>query len=345
MGVRDEIREQSDVLARLVERGRDAVEAAAVAIRAADPEFVVIAARGTSDHAATYAQYVFGIRHGLATSLASPSIVSLYGAPLRLERALVIGISQSGASPDVAAVVGHGRRCGALTLAITNDALSPLARSADRVLALQAGPERAIAATKTYTAELTVVAMLSAALGGDAADWLALAGLGPAVGRALETEDEARRIALDQANLARAFVLGRGYGYATAREWALKLKELTYLAADAYSTADFLHGPLALVSPGDAVFAAAPGGAGADDVDEVLGRLVRDHGVEVLVLSERASARALATWALATPAGLPEWLAPIAGIVPAQLHAMHLAIARGVDPDAPRSIAKVTLTR
>ena len=345
MSLIDEIREQPETLARVVERGRDAVEAAAAEIRSADPEFVVIAARGTSDHAATYAQYVFGIRHGLATSLASPSIVSLHGATLRLERALVIGVSQSGASPDVAAVVDAARRRGAVTIAITSDAASALGRAAGRVLPLHAGTETAIAATKTYTAELTVVAMLSAALNGSSDEWRALGDLAAAAGRALGEDDDAARIAADQAALPRAFVLGRSYSYATAREWALKLKELTYLPADPYSTADFMHGPLALVSPDDVVLAASTSGHGAADVAQTVDRLVRDHGVRVLLLSDDAAARATATWALRAPSGLPEWLAPIPAIVPAQLHAYHLARARGIDPDAPRSISKVTLTR
>ena len=345
MSLIDEIREQPATLTRVVERGRDAVEAAATAIRAADPEFVVIAARGTSDHAATYAQYVFGIRHGLATALASPSIVSLHGASLRLERALVIGVSQSGASPDVAAVIEAARRAGAVTVAITGDVGSTLGRAAGRVLALHAGAETAVAATKTYTAELTVIAMLSAALRGAPDEWTALASLGSAAARALEEDGQAARIAAEQAALPRAFVLGRSYSYATAREWALKLKELTYLPADPYSTADFMHGPLALVSRDDVVLAASTAGAGAADVAQTVDRLVRDHGVRVLLLSDDGDASATPTWALRAPSGLPEWLAPIPAIVPAQLHAYHLARARGLDPDTPRSISKVTLTR
>ncbi|MCI0347187.1 MAG: SIS domain-containing protein [Chloroflexi bacterium] len=345
MSLIDEIREQPETLARVVERGRDAVEAAAAEIRAADPEFVVIAARGTSDHAATYAQYVFGIRHGLATALASPSIVSLHRATLRLERALVIGVSQSGASPDVAAVVAAARERGALTIAITTDGGSALGRAATRVLELHAGIETAVAATKTYTAELTLIAMLSAALARSSHDWRSVGDLAAAAGRGLQEEDAAAKVAADQAGLPRAFVLGRSYSYATAREWALKLKELTYLPADPYSTADFMHGPLALLSPDDVVFAASTTGEGAGDVRQTVDRLVRDHGVRVLLLSDDAAARATATWALRAPSGLPEWLAPIPAIVPAQLHAYHLARARGLDPDAPRSISKVTLTR
>lgn len=345
MSLIDEIREQPETLARVVDRGRAAVEAAAAEIRAADPEFVVIAARGTSDHAATYAQYVFGIRHGLATALASPSIVSLHGANLRLERALVIGISQSGASPDVAAVVDSARQRGAVTLAITGDPDSALGRATGRVLELHTGAETAVAATKTYTAELTLIAMLSAALNASADDWRALAGLGRSAATALDEDGEAERIAADQAALPRAFVLGRSYGYATAREWALKLKELTYLPADPYSTADFMHGPLALVSREDVVFAAATAGEGSVDVRQTVEQLVRDHGVRVLLLSDDPDRGAAATWSLRAPSGLPEWLAPIPAIIPAQLHAYHLARARGLDPDAPRSISKVTLTR
>lgn len=339
-----EIREQPEVAARLLVAGPPALAAVAAEVRRRGIGLVVIAARGTSDHAAVYAQYVLGARNGLTVALAAPSLVTLYAASPRYGNALVIGLSQSGQSPDVVGVVEAARAQGALTLAITNAPGSPLALAAEHNLDLGAGEERSVAATKTYTAELLAVALLSAALDDDGAG-PALARVPEAVAGALDAEPEAARIAADQASLDRAVVLGRGFGYATAREWSLKLKEVAQLWADPYSAADFAHGPVALVAPGSAVFASISAGPARDALLDPVRTLIRDVGANVLVLSDDPGARAVARWSLAVPGGLAEWLGPIAAIVPAQLHAMHLAIVRGLDPERPRGLAKVTETR
>jgi glucosamine--fructose-6-phosphate aminotransferase (isomerizing) len=347
--LRAEILEQPAAVARLLDRGRESIAAAAAAVRASGISQVVIAARGTSDHAAIYAQYVLGARHRLPVALAAPSIVTLYGVLPRFERALVIGISQSGASPDVVAVVAAARDQGAPTLAITNDPRSPLAAAAATVVDLSAGPERAVAATKTYTAELATIGMLAAALEPDptrrAEDEAALAALPEAIGRSLGAEADAERAAADQADASRAIVLGRGYEYATAREWGLKLKELARVFADPYSAADFLHGPLALIEPGVPVLAIAPSGLTAAGMSDLLRSLRDDHRAELFVASDLADARALGRWSMVIPDGVPEWLRPVVSIVPGQLHALHLARARGLDPERPRAILKVTRTR
>jgi glucosamine--fructose-6-phosphate aminotransferase (isomerizing) len=342
--LRAEIHEQPEVAARLLVTGPPVLDAVAAEVRRRGIGLVVIAARGTSDHAAVYAQYVLGARNGLVVALAAPSLVTLYGASPRYGNALVIGLSQSGRSPDVVGVVAAARAQGALTLAITNDPSSPLAVAAEHRMDLAAGEERSVAATKTYTAELLAVAMLSAALD-DAGARRDLADVPAALGRSLEAEEDARRIAADQAGLDRAVVLGRGFGYATAREWSLKLKEVAQLWADPYSAADFAHGPVALLAPGSAVFATVTAGPALGALLDPVRALVRDVGADVLVLSDDAGARAVGRWGLAVPAGIAEWLAPIAAIVPAQLHAMHLAIARGLDPERPRGLNKVTETR
>jgi glucosamine--fructose-6-phosphate aminotransferase (isomerizing) len=305
---------------------------------------IVVAARGTSDHAAVYAQYVLGVRHQALVALAAPSIISLYGSEPRFGRSVVVGISQSGASPDIVGVVAAARRQGVPTIAITNTPRSPLARAAQYTIDLLAGPERAIAATKTYTAELTAVAMLSAALAERDDDLVALDGIPGALESALETEGEAEQLARGRAGTSGCVVLGRGYEYATAREWALKLKELAHVLADPYSSADFQHGPLALLEPGFPVLAVVPSGPPAADLTDLLRRIRDEHGVDLLVISDRDEARALGG-GLALPSGVPDWLMPIVSIVPAQLFAYHLARARGLDPDAPRNIRKVTLTR
>jgi glucosamine--fructose-6-phosphate aminotransferase (isomerizing) len=344
--LRDEIREQPAVAEGLLRDGAEVAAAVAAEMRRRGTGLVVIAARGTSDHAAVYAQYVLGARNGLPVALAAPSLMSLYGASPAYRDALVIGVSQSGRSPDVVGVVAEARRQGAPTLAITNEPSSPLALAADHVLDVRAGEERSVAATKTYTAELLAVAMLSAELDAEPAgarrDLAAVPGV---LAAALEAEGDAARIAADQATLDRAVVLGRGFGYATAREWSLKLKEVAQLWADPYSAADFAHGPVALLAAGSAVFANVVSGPARDALLEPVRALVADLGADAMILSDDAEARAVGRWALAVPGGLPEWLGPIAAIVPAQLHAMHLALARGLDPERPRGLRKVTETR
>jgi glucosamine--fructose-6-phosphate aminotransferase (isomerizing) len=342
MALIDEIREQPEVAARLLREAGPEVAELCGAIRAADPSHIVIAARGTSDHAAIYAQYAMGVLAGINVGLAAPSIHSLYGATPDYGRALVIGISQSGASPDVVGVIRSARAQGALTLAITNTPGSDMAETAEHHLALRAGPELAVAATKTYTATLLVLAMLAAGLARTNAEE-DLAGMPDALAAALQLEGEAERIARDQAGLDRCVVLGRGYHYATAREWALKLKELAYILADPYSSADFIHGPLALIEAGFPTFCIAPSGATEDDMAEVIERLGGELGAHLLIVSDDETLCAKGTWSMALP-HLPEWLMPIVSIVPGQLHAMHSTMAQGRDPEKPRSIRKVTLT-
>ena len=342
MALIDEIREQPEVAARLLREAGPEVAELCRAIRAADPSHIVIAARGTSDHAAIYAQYALGVLAGINVGLAAPSIHSLYGATPDYGRALVIGISQSGASPDVVGVIRSARSQGALTLAITNTPGSDMAESAAHHLALRSGPELAVAATKTYTATLLVLAMLAAGLARTNAKE-DLAAMPDALAAALQLEGEAERIARDQAGLDRCVVLGRGYHYATAREWALKLKELAYILADPYSSADFIHGPLALIEAGFPTFCIAPSGATEDDMAEVIERLGGELGAHLLIVSDDEALCAKGTWSMALP-HLPEWLMPIVSIVPGQLHAMHSTMAQGRDPEKPRSIRKVTLT-
>jgi glucosamine--fructose-6-phosphate aminotransferase (isomerizing) len=230
-----------------------------------------------------------------------------------------------------------------LTLAITNTPGSDMAEAAECHVALRAGPERAVAATKTYTSTLLVLAMIAAGLSKLDAE-ADLAPVPDALAAVLDQDDEAARIAADMSSLNRCVILGRGYHYATAREWALKLKELSYTLADPYSSADFIHGPLALIEAGFPIFCVAPRGATERDLAEVIDRLGDELEARLLIVSDDPDVRAKGTWSLALPPTLPEWLMPIVSIVPGQLHARHVTIAKGGDPESPRSIRKVTLT-
>ena len=354
MTLHDEIQEQPEVARRLLASAVATTQAIAAELAGRDIDMVLIAARGSSDHAAIYAQYLFGVFHRLPVALAAPAVTSVYGVAPRMERALVIGISQSGRSPDVVGVVAAAQAQGAATIAITNDVASDLAVAAGHVLHLDAAPERAVAATKSYTASLLAVAALVAAidpdrsvpLGGTGVErWSALQAIPDAIAAALATEPAVADAARQRRDLDRCIVLGRGFEYATAREWALKLKELAQVAADPYSAADFQHGPLALVEPGYPVFAVAPRGAPAAAMRELLVRLRNEHGVYLLIISDDADTLALGAAGLAIPVGVAEWLTPIVSIIPGQLFAYHLPLARGRDVERPRWLSKVTLTR
>jgi glucosamine--fructose-6-phosphate aminotransferase (isomerizing) len=336
--------EQPATLARLLDEGRAEAESAAARVRAHGASFAVLAARGSSDNAARYAQYVLGVRNAMVVALAAPSIVTRYHAQPHMEAAVVVGISQSGQSPDLLAVVREGRRQGALTIGITNDPASPLAEASEVVLALRAGHERAVAATKTYTAQLMAVAMLSAALAGDEASWQELARVPDRVAGAIGDARHRVGAAALFREEERMLVVGRGFNLSTAFEIALKVKEACGVVADPYSSADLLHGPVALVQSGLPVMVVAPEAAPFDDVRAVAA-MARERGARVVAITDSPDVAAQAEVALPlAPAG-PEWLSPIEAVVPGQLWVQALAEARGLTPDAPPGLTKVTLTR
>jgi glucosamine--fructose-6-phosphate aminotransferase (isomerizing) len=345
MSTRSEIFEQPQVLANLLDSQMQNVGQIAAALRSQAIQYAFLAARGTSDNAGRYANYLWGAFNRLPIALATPSLFTLYDQPPRLDGALVLGVSQSGQSPDIVRVLEEGRRQGRPTLAITNAADSPLAQAADFVIDVRAGDEKAVAATKTYSAELMAIAMLSAAMHGDAQlieqlrkvpDWVRLS---------LQLEDQLARMAERYRYMQRCVVIGRGYNYATAFEWSLKLKELTYVVAEPYSSADFLHGPIAMVDQGFPVMAVAPQGHVYADLLALLERLRHEQAAELVVISDGEQALSLAQSPVMLPAGIPEWLTPLVAIVPAQLFSYYLAVVKGYDTETPRSIQKVTLTR
>lgn len=345
MTLRDEIFEQPGVLARLLTGQVQQVEAIAAEIRKQPPSFIFVAARGTSDNAGRYANYLWGAKNGLPVALATPSLFTYYQSPPVLKGALVVGISQSGQSPDIVGVLEEGRRQGCPTLAITNAPESPLAQAADFVIDIQAGVEAAVAATKTYSAQLMAIAMLSAAVRNDQEMRIALAQAPGWMGQALALDEKIGRIAERYRYMSHCVVIGRGYNYATAFEWSLKLKELSYVVAEPYSSADFQHGPIAMVDRGFPVMAVAPSGKVSENVVEMLRRLREDLLAELLVISDNPQALAQAQSPLELPHGMPEWLTPLVAIGPAQLFAYHLTRARGYDTEQPRIIHKVTETR
>ena len=338
-----EIQEQPAVLRAVLEQELEAAQILAAAIRQRAPRYVVLAARGSSDNAARYGQYLFGAFNGITAALATPSLFTLYQRPPSLEGALVIGVSQSGQSPDIVSVLAEGQRQGALTVAITNGADSPLARAAQHTLGLHTGPERSVAATKTYTSSLMVLAMLSAAWAGDAERLAALQQVPVWAAEVLESLPRVLQRAERYRYMEACVTMGRGFNYATAFEIALKLKELTYIMAEPYSSADFQHGPVAIVEQGFPVLAVLPEGQAAPDMLAFLQGL-QERAPELLVISPLAEALALAQTPLPLPVGIPEWLSPLIAVLPGQMLALGLTLAKGYDPDHPRGLRKVTLT-
>jgi len=344
MSLHSEILEQPSRLEHLLSSQRKNVEKIATAIQSREIQFAFLAARGTSDNAGRYANYLWSAINGLPIALATPSLFTYYQQPPKLRNALVVGISQSGQSPDIVSVLQEGKRQGNLTLAITNAPDSPLAQEAEYLLEIKAGPERAVAATKTYTTELMAIAMLSSALSGDSTRWDELKQVAGWVNEVLAL-DEAIQLATQRYRyMQNCVVLGRGYNYATAFEWALKLKELTYIEAEPYSSADFRHGPVAMVAQGFPVMAIAPDGKVLNSMLDLLTHLKKDLLAELVVISNTNRALSMAQTQFAIPSDMPEWLSPLVAIVPAQLFAYHLTLARGLDPNQPRTIHKVTET-
>jgi glutamine---fructose-6-phosphate transaminase (isomerizing) len=335
-----EIAEQPAVLERVLREVPAQIAPLLARLRAASPRVVLLAARGTSDNAALYAKYLIETKVGLPAGLASPSAMTLYGARPDLRNVLVVAVSQSGNSPDIREVIEAARVSGAVTLAVTNAPSSPLATAAELHLDVEAGEERAVPATKSYTAQLLALWLLCTAWG--RGDLTAAEGLPVSADAMLMRSDgPADELAALLARADRIVLSARGFAYATACEAALKLMETSYVAAQSFSGADLLHGPIAMVAPGEPALAVVPKGAGGAAMAPVVERL-RAAGAQRAILG--AADAPGACWSLPLPP-VDEALSPILQILPLQLVALRLALARGVDPDLPRRLSKVTLTR
>ncbi|GLZ41561.1 SIS domain-containing protein [Actinokineospora sp. NBRC 105648] len=336
--MRAEIAEQPAVLAAAVERR---AETAGVAARVADlrPRFALFAARGSSDHAALYAKYLTEVLLNLPAGLVSPSTTTLYGAQPDLTDVLYVTVSQSGGSPDLIEATRAARERGALTIAVTNTPDSPLVEAAELAIDIGAGPEKAVAATKTYSATLLALYLLvDAVRGGDGA---AVADLGTLAEKALAADSVDEAVARLRF-VDRMVTTGRGYSSATAAEAALKLAETSYLSARAYSGADLLHGPVAAVSADTGVLAVTSQGAGGEAMREVL-EVVARSGADIVAVGSAAGS-VPATLRIDVPPTAEE-VAPILEVLPLQRLALGLSLARGGDPDQPRGLNKVTRTR
>src|SRR5580693_6689121 len=351
----EEIREQPAALDRTLRLGLKAAAKLAREIAKNRPKLIVLAARGTSDNAAQFGRYLLEITTGIPVSLAAPSLFTLYDAKIDLKSALIVAISQSGESTDTNLVLERGREQGALTVGITNEPASSLAKIADHLFFVRAGRERSVAATKTYTGQVMSLYLLAHALGAKIRlddlrripDWAA---------GALLLEEQITARAERYRFMERAIVVGRGLNYANAFEFALKLMETCYVVAERFSTADFLHGPIAMVERSFPVFLFAAPGVTWPGMRDMLDRL---HALkaETLVITGAShpyikhdafagNARAIVVPARFAPrsARPMDLFTPIPYIVPAQLLCAYLAVEKGLDPDRPRTLTKVTRT-
>lgn len=340
-----EIDEQPAVLARLLREQAGEISRIGAEIARRDHRVVLFAARGTSDHAALYAKYLVEVHLALPAGLVSPSTSTVYGARPDLRGVLYIAVSQSGGSPDLVDALVAARSCGATTVAVTNTVASELARAAEFVVDFQAGPELAVAATKTYTAELLALYLLMAPLSAElsAADAVSLA---EAVAATLEHTDAASAVAARYRFATRLVTTARGFSYATAREGALKLMETSYLGAQAFSGADLLHGPLAMIDADTPVIAVATPGRGGAAMTPVLTAL-RGRGADLVLVGEKDDLPAGTPSSSGLPVhtrGIREELHPVLEILPLQRLALRLSLERGENPDAPRGLRKVTET-
>jgi len=340
----DEIREQPAALARTLEAERRPIQQLRELLERNRPRLIMLAARGTSDNAAQFGRYLLEITTGIPVTLAAPSIFTLYNARLNFDGVLVIAISQSGESTDTNLVLEMAREKGARTIGITNEASSALARISEHTFLVHAGREQSVAATKTYTGQLLMLYLIAYALGADISldklarlpEWAELA---------LGLEPEIRHRAERYRFMDHAVVIGRGLNYANAFEFALKLMETCYVIAERFSSADLMHGPIAMVEASFPAFLFTPSGVTWPGLREIVEKLIQLKA-ETLLITD-ASNRAvleLSGQAVTVPAPLEELFTPIPYIIPAQIFSACLAVEKGLNPDQPRTLTKVTRT-
>ncbi|MEP6920772.1 MAG: SIS domain-containing protein [bacterium] len=337
-----EIAEQPEALERTMHAEREKISRLGKFLKARDIDLIVLLARGSSDNAALFGRYLLEITTGIPVSLSAPSVHTLYGAKLKLNHALVIGVSQSGEGEDINLVLENARACGAYTVGITNEPASSMTRLVDETLVMHGGRERSVAATKTFTGQMMLFYMLAAELAENSRR-LAYETIPDFVARALEQQPAILELVQRYVFMENCVVVGRGLAYANAYELALKLMETCYVVAERFSSADFLHGPLAMVERHFPVILFAPPGVMLPDVKDLIGRLKELHA-DTLGITSDIDAASSCSRAIIMPREIDEFLAPIPYIIPGQLFAALLAEAKGLDPDAPRSLSKVTRT-
>lgn len=340
----EEICEQPSVIERCGKENREKVRELSDLLKSKKINSVYIAARGTSDHAATYGKYVFGLNLGLPVTLATPSVFTIYEKGIKFENCLVMAVSQSGKAADALEVIRSANRQGAITVSITNDEESPLAKEAGCHLYCAAGREISVAATKTFTSEMYLFALLAAEWSGDTAFAADLAKLPSEMSKTLKLGDEIKSKAERYRFIEDCFVLARGVNYPIALEASLKLQETNYVRAKGFAASDFLHGPFAMVEKDTPVFVYAPDGPSAKEMNEMTDKL-KNSGAEVIVISNIEEILRKGDTAFKIPDTDDDRISPFYNALVAQMFACRLSLAKGLNPDKPRSLSKVTITR
>lgn len=336
-----EIAEQPAALEKTIAQEQMKIERLGTSLKQRAIDLIVLVARGSSDNAALFGRYLLEITTGIPVSLSAPSVHTLYHAKLNLKHALVIGVSQSGEGEDINRVLENARDCGAFTIGITNESASSMVNVVDETLLMHGGRERSVAATKTFTGQMMLFYMLAAALAKDLdIEYQAIPNL---TACALEQKPAIVELVQRYVFMENCVIVGRGLAYANAYEFALKLMETCYVVAERFSSADFLHGPVAMIERHFPVMLFAPPGVMLDGTKNLIERL-RELRAETLVITGEIDTAAMCTRSIIMPREIDEFLAPIPYIIPAQLFAALLAEAKGLDPDAPRSLSKVTRT-
>jgi glucosamine--fructose-6-phosphate aminotransferase (isomerizing) len=338
----EEIAEQPAALERTIASEREKIARLARSLADRDIDLIVLVARGSSDNAALFGRYLLEITTGIPVSLSAPSVHTIYQAKLNLKHALVIGVSQSGEGEDINRVLENARDCGAFTIGITNEPASSMVRLVDETLLMHGGREQSVAATKTFTGQMMLFYMMAAALGrnGQLINYQKIPDF---AARALEQKIAIIELVQRYVFMENCVVVGRGLAYANAYEFALKLMETCYVVAERFSAADFLHGPVAMIERHFPVILFAPPGAMLKDTKDLLSRL-QELRADTLAITADLDAAAMCSRSIIMPREIDEFLAPIPYIIPAQLFAALLAEAKGLDPDKPRSLSKVTRT-
>ncbi len=338
-----EIKESPEVLARLYQRESKRVDRLTTYLRDKGINTVTFVARGTSDNACLYGKYLVESMLGIPAHLAAPSIVTIYSSTIHVEQSLVIGVSQSGEGKDVNQYLSHARETGSMTLAITNTRGSSITKVADEVIYLHAGTEESVAATKTYVAECMALLMLISNWAKQRTVVNLLPNMAEAAEQVLGCEEEIRQRVERYRFAAHAVVLGRGYHYASAKEMALKLMETCYLPTQAFSIADFMHGPIAMIHEGFPTFMFITRGKMNAPMLEVAKDLYQ-KGTESVIFSNTTETKKYASIHFMMPRALPEVATPISYIIPGQLFTCFLSQAKGLDPDRPKYLKKITQT-
>lgn len=338
----NEIKEQPEIIQNLIDKEINNIQSIARKITAKF-KYIVIAARGSSDNAARYAQYVLGAFNKIQVALATPSLFTIYSSPPDLAEALVIGVSQSGQSPDIVSVLQEAKRQNRPTLCITNDVASPLANTSDYIIPLHTKKERAVAATKTYTSSLMAFSLLSLSMKPNKNSIEDIKRVPEKMKKTIDTSMEIINSAERYRYIDHCVAIGRGFNYCTAFEISLKIKELTRVVSVPYSSADFKHGPIATVQPGFPVIVVSSSGEMGGHIDDFTDKLL-DMGAEIIAISDHPATLKKSKLGFKIVGGIPEWLSPVINILPGQLFARQLALEKGLNIDQPEGLSKVTET-